>query len=361
MIISAASPDRLPFAPRPLPQELVSSWLMRVAAANFLSLQELLAGFASRYSIDVDGNIDFSLPEDTCRGLSRFCRVPPRAIRELTIAHRAPEQSPHLLLRFGSRELEHERASHMRTRYAFCRACLSELPIIHAKWEWSFAFLVRCRLHRTTLDDSCPACGRPDPLHFINDERRVSCRHCQADLCATPEARTDSEPPQPAAEEIEAAYRAAILGIAPHPSLLRRTTARQFRHFVEDVLMLLTCSFGPDASLSNAPILSRQNQVRIVRELILNAAPASTDQESRKKRALGVRLWVRLLRIVPAPRAWEIQQASRRWPPPLQNRFAGAVRQETRARWPYPPFAGPPHCPRFKYQSLARFGLNVPS
>jgi hypothetical protein len=356
--LPAVAPDQLPFAPRPLPQELVSSWLMRVAAENFLSLEELLAGFASRHLI-VSGNIDHSLPGNVITGLSRFCRVPPSAIRRLTIAYRAPKQSPLLMLRFGPGDLERERASTVRARYAFCPACLSEQPIIHTRWEWSLAFLVRCRHHQITLEDACPTCGRYDPLTFTNDEHRTSCRHCQACLCAAPDAHAKSSLPQPAVEGIEAAYQEAILGIAPNPNLLRGTTDRQFRQFVEDLLTLLSCSFGPDVSISGTPILSRHNRVRIVHELILNAAPASTNQESLKKRARGIKLWLALMRTLPTHRVQKIQKASLCWPPPLQNRLAGAVRQETCDRWPYSPFESYQRCPRFKYQSLTLFGLNL--
>ena len=39
------APPELPFAPRPYSAELLSSWLMRIAAANLVSLRELLDGF----------------------------------------------------------------------------------------------------------------------------------------------------------------------------------------------------------------------------------------------------------------------------------------------------------------------------
>ena len=43
------APAELPFAPRPYSDELLSSWLLRVAAANLISLQELLDAFEDRY------------------------------------------------------------------------------------------------------------------------------------------------------------------------------------------------------------------------------------------------------------------------------------------------------------------------
>jgi hypothetical protein len=42
-------PKRLPFAPRPLAGELLSSWLERVAAANVLAVNELVEALWLRY------------------------------------------------------------------------------------------------------------------------------------------------------------------------------------------------------------------------------------------------------------------------------------------------------------------------
>jgi len=59
----AIAPKQLPFAPRPIPTELFSSWLLRVAAAN-LALRELLAGLEARYGrMLTDAPIDYSLPQ----------------------------------------------------------------------------------------------------------------------------------------------------------------------------------------------------------------------------------------------------------------------------------------------------------
>jgi hypothetical protein len=44
------APAQLPLAPRPVSTELLSSWLLRVAAANLTTLRELLAGFEAQLS-----------------------------------------------------------------------------------------------------------------------------------------------------------------------------------------------------------------------------------------------------------------------------------------------------------------------
>ena len=44
-----SAPRQVPFAPRPQPDEVITSWLMRVAAANAVSLSELLGGFEEHH------------------------------------------------------------------------------------------------------------------------------------------------------------------------------------------------------------------------------------------------------------------------------------------------------------------------
>ena len=43
------APAQLPVAPRPLPDELISPWLLRTAAANGISLLDLLHAVRLRY------------------------------------------------------------------------------------------------------------------------------------------------------------------------------------------------------------------------------------------------------------------------------------------------------------------------
>jgi hypothetical protein len=46
---TASAPSQLPFAPRPFINELFSSWMLRIADANCVSLQELMLGFQSSH------------------------------------------------------------------------------------------------------------------------------------------------------------------------------------------------------------------------------------------------------------------------------------------------------------------------
>src|SRR6516225_7826551 len=113
---------QLPFAPKPIATELVSSWLLRVAAANFVSLCELLRGLQSRYDrIPPYWPIDYCLSDVAMTSLSKFCRVPSQEIRRLDLRCRAPHLHPGLLLHFPNGSSIDPRCASQRVRYSFCR------------------------------------------------------------------------------------------------------------------------------------------------------------------------------------------------------------------------------------------------
>ena len=99
------APAELPFAPRPRSAELVSSWLMRVAAANLVSLRELLDGFEEQYGqVLTNVPIDYAIPDAAVAALSRFCRVAPEKDSDArsSSAHSAPQSCPATPLPSGS-------------------------------------------------------------------------------------------------------------------------------------------------------------------------------------------------------------------------------------------------------------------
>jgi hypothetical protein len=95
------APAELPFAPRPYSDELLSSWLLRVAAANLVSLRELLHGFEDRYGpVLTNVPIDYAISEAAVTALAKLCRVAPEKIHTLDLRFRATHLNPELLLRY---------------------------------------------------------------------------------------------------------------------------------------------------------------------------------------------------------------------------------------------------------------------
>lgn len=88
-------PKVLPLAPRPMSDELLSSWLCRVATANALSFGELLESARNGYLPRPAGTIDLGLPTAWRIRLSTFCRIPESWIRAIDLqSHFQVEISP---------------------------------------------------------------------------------------------------------------------------------------------------------------------------------------------------------------------------------------------------------------------------
>jgi len=330
---------QLPFAPKPIATELVSSWLLRVAAANFVSLCELLRGLQSRYDrIPPYWPIDYCLSDVAMTSLSKFCRVPSQEIRRLDLGCRAPHLHPGLLLHFPNGSSIDPRCASQRVRYSFCPLCIQTQPIF-VRWDWSLAYLIRCGIHGTALRDGCRSCGDLDPLVFSAPHLAPNycCRTCGRDLTAGME-ESESIPIKKEILVVEDAYRNALVGVGPNPVLLGKTTDRAFRQFVEDMLQLLSRRLNPNWRKGPAQFC-RQDFVHIVIVLILNAAPCSDRTVRRKRYRSGLVLWTTLLSIIPQYEASDIECASLRWPLALRRRFFTALYQRRRERWPFSPYS----------------------
>ena len=121
------APAQLPIAPRPISTELLSSWLLRVAAANQIALCDLLDALESQYGPVLTNNpFDYAVPRAAVKALSRFCRVAPRAVRMLDLRERLPRVTSGTLLRFQNVGWYCPRHTRGRVRYSFCPSCLVE-------------------------------------------------------------------------------------------------------------------------------------------------------------------------------------------------------------------------------------------
>jgi hypothetical protein len=352
---SVFAPAQLPLAPKPLPDELLSSWLLRLAAANAISLLELLDGLRWRYphSLHPGQLLDYSVPEATLQALSLFGRAPLSKLRNLDLSRRVPQVNYALLLRFPPLSLWCPRGSSWRVRYAFCPQCLVEQQITHIRWDWCFAALVGCVEHRSALLDACPACGAVDPLTFAADTLPPAlCRLCGANL-TQPSEESGSVLEEGAIDLIETAYRAALFGVDPHSQLLGKVTDRAFQGFVEDLLQILMALLSADGPHSFGSLLvPRRKLLTIIADLVRNAAPTTDRNMGAARFRRSLTLWSNLFKLIPSLQGETLERSSRHWPPSLRRRFASALYHRRRKRWPFTPFAAKPFSPVFRCNEL---------
>jgi hypothetical protein len=143
-MIVVQAPLQLSFASKPFRRELFSSWLFRLADANCVTLDELLAGFQASYpSAPYAFSLDLNLGDGFHICMACFSRVPFRTLSSLSIEKQMSNPEAALLLRFnnnssGSRHLSR------RLGYLFCPYCIAHQSFVHVPWEWIFAGLMHC-------------------------------------------------------------------------------------------------------------------------------------------------------------------------------------------------------------------------
>ncbi len=352
---AASAPSQLPFAPRPFPNELFSSWMLRIADANCISLQELMFGFRSCHpDVLCPNTLDWGFSTAFLNAMARFCRAPAGTLRSLDLRTRLPQAQKVLLLHLKPVSDECLRCRKERVGYAFCPTCISQQRYVHARWEWAFPALLFCHVHKSPLRHGCPMCGEDDPLPFgALAVPSVLCWSCGADLTGrafgSHVGRVDSTH-----AFVEKAYRAALRGTSRDYALLGDHTAAQFQRFVDDLFQLL--AWYPSPGLSprstdprNLHFAFRRDILGIIAALLVNAAPASEQHGTGIKFREGLALWLRVLALLSRREAEWIEAASELWPSALRQRLNSALHQHERSRSRSSPFRCTFFRPGLKY------------
>lgn len=187
----------LPVRPRPYPDELLNSWLIRLATDNGVS-----NGCFARQVLDVDrlsslGAIDTDEIPGFSRRLAALTGVPVEIIVELsfydahwTIPGIVPIRGVPKLAKMS---FESKRTNHQGLRkFGEFRACIAcwqedETPFIRRIWRQQFT--TTCAKHNVILIDQCNRCGNRLGSSFrggLSLKRHFFapisiCRHCGAD------------------------------------------------------------------------------------------------------------------------------------------------------------------------------------
>jgi TniQ len=300
-MIVAQAPIQLPFAPKPFRRELFSSWLLRLAAANCVTLEELLAGFQASYpSAPYAFSLDVNLDDGLLGFMARFSRVPFRTLSRLSLEKQVSNPEAALLLRVNNNS-SRSRLLSRRLGYAFCPYCIAHQRFVHVPWEWAFACLLHCSVHGTPLGVGCPSCGDLDPLPFgltpVADQ--VPCQSCGANLLDDPTHKGRGTSSRTVLE-FERGYREALLGAAPDMAPLHGASSAQFRQFVDDALRLVAnllderplAQYG---RLQPPPGSSREELILPILQLVLNASTDCDMYERRARYRKSLKVWKLLL------------------------------------------------------------------
>ncbi len=157
----------LPFHAKPKPDEILSSWIIRIASANGLAPESLTS---ERWDRDLDSNPAKSL----LRRLAALTGATVAAVAATTLESyegtlfesRSDSSLPQWILPLGI-------FGDKRRGYGMqlCALCLEADP--YFKKAWRLALSVACCEHRVLLRDRCAGCGRPITYHDLPRVRRA--------------------------------------------------------------------------------------------------------------------------------------------------------------------------------------------
>ena len=267
------SPDVLPFAPRPINGELLSSWARRLAGANGITLPELSACLGDRLGSRAQAAVfDYAAPKWWRLTLATMARIPERWVWALDLQQHFPA--------IGREWFLHDPLRLEGIVSAFCPECFHEQTATgrtgHLKAEWALAFVTRCFEHQLPLYRYCPWCGQDQPVHFPShfpSHAAVECMYCQHPLT---ERRWTRRPPSP--EPGIAAWERAVVemlaGAVPDPTWTGASTTRSCRALLTDLVWVLTTDELIDPSQGYALV------DRIVADRFLPRHPYGEDFET---------------------------------------------------------------------------------
>lgn len=153
-----------PAHPKPLPDELLSSWIVRVAEANAIKLQTLswmlFGDGLSPWNRDIDRNAPQWLIDALCEhtGSSDW------EVFRMTLVTYGGRLYPRRQAFGQLRWILPIRSYGMRHRafgQQFCPECLTKDVIPYFRKQWRVACYTYCPEHHVDLWDACPGCGLP--------------------------------------------------------------------------------------------------------------------------------------------------------------------------------------------------------
>lgn len=185
-----------PAHPKPLPDELLSSWIVRIAAANGVKLNTLTRQLFGPDLTPWNRDIDRNAPEWLLRVICARTGVPRERAVRATLHGYQGRVFPKALLSGQLRWILPVKVwGSTRLGYGvqYCPLCLAEGQEPYFRRAWRVGFYTFCPIHHVMLQDACPACGAAVALHRrdigknIDESRALShCHVCQYDYRAGP-------------------------------------------------------------------------------------------------------------------------------------------------------------------------------
>jgi TniQ len=183
-----------PARPRPLPDELLTSWWFRLARANGIKLQpfsRLVLNTERTTTWNVD--LDKSVKDETLKVLARNTGIPLARVRQMPLG----ALKGRLFRKFNVEGVNRWilqvgvfHAARLRPGMQCCPTCLREDEIPYYRRIWRLSFVTICPVHWIPLIDRCPKCQAPIVFHrrefgqssLVSAHPMTLCQACDHDL-----------------------------------------------------------------------------------------------------------------------------------------------------------------------------------
>lgn len=195
-----------PIHPHPLPDELLSSWLIRLARGNGYKVHSFCAQFFGRERQIWNRDIDHLAPAWLLDALASRSGTTPERIVKTTL--RAFESFAfERFCETGTTRWVLPLSVFHRTRRArgqqFCPLCLAGDAEPYLRRSWRLAVSVVCVAHEVSLQDACPHCSSPIAPHRSDIQVRTGLRGMTSMLrCFNCRGRLDGAVALASAEDV---------------------------------------------------------------------------------------------------------------------------------------------------------------
>lgn len=183
----------LPIHPQPLPGEILSSWMVRLAFSNGFPLHTFYVGLlgykGALWTRDVDRHPSGLLLDL----LNLHTQQPVARLHGMTLSSYEGVFYPELLMHGDVRWLLPLGVFHRSRKRAgmqYCPLCLRADAVPYYRMCWRIALFATCPVHHCVMEDLCPRCRSPLMFHrhgvgrekfpYVEDLRR--CHQCRFNL-----------------------------------------------------------------------------------------------------------------------------------------------------------------------------------
>jgi len=178
----------LPVRCQPLPDELLSSWLIRLAWLNAEKLHTFRRRFWIHPGSPWSRNIDLTLPDDALVSISKMTLITPASLEQ----HMLQEYLGKLFdgtdsyggVQRGLLVSRHRSQKVLGFGQQLCPDCHRSETVPYFKRCWKVAYIVACPLHRRLLIDACPFCHQPLAYHLADFGKSLLPKRIPTSFCS---------------------------------------------------------------------------------------------------------------------------------------------------------------------------------